>query len=231
MTARSLDALIERQVHQWQAARKAAERRARPCISISRQPGTGGEDLGRRLAERLGYGYFEREIVDAIAKKTGVAEHLVASLDERLRSQVERYVVDAFRRQALTESVYLRALATVVSTLTEGGGAVIVGRGANFVAAPERTLRVLLVAPAAFRAQRAARAHELSAEAALEAVEKGDAERRAFIRHHFGVDQLDPTLHDIALNVAQLPEATLDRVVLEALHGRFPDAKVPLAER
>lgn len=228
MATRDVDRMIERQVHQWQAARQAEERRRRPCIAISRQPGSGGEALGRRLAERLGYGFFDREIVEAIARETGATQELVASLDERLRNAVERYVVDTFRRRPLNETVYLRALATVVGALSEGGGAVLLGRGAGFLVPPERSLRVLLVAPVAERVDRVARQQGLSREAAAEVVEKADAERREFVRHHFGVDQLDATLHDLALNAARLPEPLLDEVVLRALHGLFPDARIPV---
>jgi len=228
MATRDVDRMIERQVHQWQAARRAEERRRRPSVAISRQPGSGGGALGRRLAERLGYGFFDREIVEAIARETGATQELVASLDERLRTAVERYVVDTFRRRPVTESVYLRALATVVATLSEGGGAVLLGRGAGFLVPPERSLRVLLVAPASVRVERVARLRGLSREAAAEAVAKADAERTEFIRHHFGVDQLDATLHDLALNTARLPEPLLDDIVLRALHALFPDARIPV---
>ena len=44
-------------------------------ITVSREFGSGGRELGKRLADELGFSYYDREIVTALAEKTGMDEH------------------------------------------------------------------------------------------------------------------------------------------------------------
>ena len=46
-------------------------------ITISREFGSGGRELGKRLADRLGYDYYDNEIISAVAKKSGLDENYV----------------------------------------------------------------------------------------------------------------------------------------------------------
>ena len=52
-------------------------------ITISREFGSGGRELGKRLAEQLGFNYFDREIITEIAKKTELDEHYIDSVLEK----------------------------------------------------------------------------------------------------------------------------------------------------
>ena len=92
-------------------------------MALSRLPGAGAAELGQRLAERLGYTFFGIEIVDHIARQTGLRHELVAGVDEHVRSAIERYLVDAFRASRFTESDYLRQVVETIAALGERGGA------------------------------------------------------------------------------------------------------------
>ena len=46
-------------------------------ITISREFGSGGRELGKRLAEQLGFNYFDREIITEIANHTKLDEHYI----------------------------------------------------------------------------------------------------------------------------------------------------------
>ena len=51
-------------------------------ITISREFGSGGRELGKRLADLLGYSYYDREIITAIAEKHNFAESYVENVLE-----------------------------------------------------------------------------------------------------------------------------------------------------
>lgn len=51
-------------------------------ITIGREFGSGGRELGRRLAETLGYAYYDQEIVSEIARRTELSEQYVQSIEE-----------------------------------------------------------------------------------------------------------------------------------------------------
>ncbi len=228
MARHNIGVLINRQMHRWDLQHHPGERAvARPCVAISRLPYAGGIDLGKRTAELLDFGLFDREIVERIAVERGIQQRLVVGLDERVRSGIDRYIADAFQRQAFTESDYLRHLVRVIATIGRRGMAVILGRGAAFILPPERTLRVLVVAPAALRAQHLAEAEGLSLERAAALITDRDQERRSFHLHHFGVEQEDPLLYDLVVNTATMSAESGAHLVATAARGRFAIADRP----
>ena len=49
-------------------------------ITISREFGSGGRELGRRLADELGFNYFDKEIIETVAANRGIDKEYAASL-------------------------------------------------------------------------------------------------------------------------------------------------------
>jgi cytidylate kinase len=199
---RSFDQLVDHQIRRWQVeAVRAQPRPRRPCVALSRLPGSGADEFGQRLAERLGYAFFGIEIVDRIARKAGIQHELVAGMDERVRSAVEA-VIDGLRNRPapFSESDYVSRVVRVIATLGEGGSAVIVGRGAPYILGPERALRVLVVAPREDRIERFAKRHDLPLAEAEARLEREGAARREFIQRAFRVDPDDASLYDLAVN-------------------------------
>lgn len=232
MTPHSLEMLVDRQLLRWEAAEKGfAQRptptlpRVVPSIAISRLPHSGGGALGRRLAETLDYGLFGRELIEEIEREKGVQHSLLAGLDERIRGAIDRYVLDTLRRDSFTESHYLVHLVRTLRTLGERGMVVVLGRGACHILPPERALRVLVVAPRAFRLERLARTRGLSQADADAVLADEDAQRRAFLKHHFGVTADDPLDYDLVLNTGTVGLDAAARIVVEALSDRFPGAR------
>jgi cytidylate kinase len=218
----SLDELVGRQVRRWEMERRAPGLRpAPPCVALSRLAHSGAAELGRQVAGRLGYGFFGSEIVDQIAREHGVQRRLLEGLDEKVRSAVDRYVGDAFRSGGFTESEYLRWVVRTVATLGEQGGAVILGRGAPFILSPERALRVLVIAPREQRIERLQKSRELTRAQAVEVLDREDAERLRFVRHHFDVNADDPLLFDLVVNSGTLGIADSAAAVVDALSRRF----------
>jgi cytidylate kinase len=218
----SLDELVGRQVRRWELERRSPGLQAAPpCVALSRLPHSGAAELGRRVAERLDYGFFGSEIVDRIAREQGIQRRLIEGLDERVRSVVDRYVTDAFRSGGFTESEYLRYVVRTVAALGEQGRAVILGRGAPFILSPERALRVLVIAPNEQRIERLQKSRELTRAEAVETLAREDAERERFTRHHFDVNPNDPLLFDLVVNTGTLGIADSAVAVFDALSRRF----------
>ena len=222
---RSLQELVDRQMGQWSMSRRShADQVAKPCVALSRLPGAGAAALGQRAAEMLGYAYFGIELVDWIARSAGLARDLVAGVDEHIRSAIERNVSDAFRRQQFSEGDYLHHLVRAVMTLGERGGAVILGRGAQFILPPERALRVLVIAPEAMRRENLAKRRALDSRQAAAALAEEDADRRAFHAHHFRRNPDDPADYDLVLNLGSMPAEGAAELLVAALRARFPRA-------
>ena len=217
---RSLQELVDEHVRRYELERRGGrgERRA-ACIALSRQPGSGGEELGHDLATELGFDFFGIEIVDQIAREKHVQRELVAGLDEHVRSLIDRYVLHAL--QPFDEGDYLRGVARAVTTIAERGRAVFLGRGAVFILPPDRALRVLVVAPRELRIERVAKRHDLAADDAARQLEREDEERLAFHRHHFDRDPDDASFYDLVLNTGTLGAELALALAAESWRRKF----------
>lgn len=224
MASHSIQKLVEIQGRRWAQSQPLGAPRFRPCVAISRLPYSGAHDVGERVAARLDYGFFGREIVDEIAKEEGVARDLVAGLDEHVESAIERHVIDGFRHRNFSESDYLRGVSRVVSTLAHRGAAVILGRGSAFLLDPSQALRVLIVAPVDARRTRLAELRKISLEEASERLRLEDQERAEFHRRSFHVEQDDPVHYDLVVNTATLGRPAAASLIVETLHRRFHEA-------
>jgi cytidylate kinase len=219
---RSLDQLVDHQIRRWHVeAVRAQPSPRRPCVALSRLPGSGADEFGQRLAERLGYAFFGIELVDRIARKAGIQHELVAGMDERVRSAVEA-VIDGLRNRPapFSESDYVSRVVRVIATLGEGGSAVIVGRGAPYILGPDRALRVLVVAPREDRIERFAKRYDLPLAEAEARLERETAARRQFIQRAFRVDPDDASLYDLAVSTGALGIDGAVELVCEALARR-----------
>ncbi len=226
--ARSIEELVDRQMRRWALGHRASsDVPPRPCIALSRLPGAGAADLGRRVAEALDYTFFGIEIVDWIARSTGLTRQLVAGVDERIRNAIDRSVADSFRSERFTETDYLRHVVRVVTSLGEQGSAVILGRGSPFILPPERALRALVVAPPGVRAENLAKQRALPLERARELLGEEDSQRLQFLRHHFGRHPDDPIHYDLVLNLGTLSQEAAARLLIDALAARFPRSAGP----
>lgn len=228
MSPQSIEGLVDRQIRRWEAAVKAQKERPPqsppPCVAFSRLPHAGGAELARRVADRIDYGFFGREILVEIERNQGVRQELLAGLDERVRTRIERFVLDAFRKNVFQESDFLRHLVQTIHAFGERGMAVLLGRGASFILPVERTLRVLVVASDDFRRARLARARGLSEARAREVLAQDDRDREEFLRLHFQSEPTDARHYDLAVNTGTVSMDAAESMVMTALRDRFPEA-------
>lgn len=105
-------------------------------ITISREFGSGGRELGKRLADLLGYEYYDREIVTAIAENKGMNENYVEKLIEgQALKRVHIHVRSSFSGgiamgQARTD-LLLEQKKVIEAIAQTGKNCVIVGRNAD----------------------------------------------------------------------------------------------------
>lgn len=225
---RSIDQLVNEQFQRWMKAQtKSPKKPARdkpkqqPMIVMSREYGGRGAEIGKLVAEKLGFQFHAQELVHEVAKRARVRQQLVESLDERAQDGIEQWVTEMMEGGVFAPSDYLRNLTRVIVALGRHGKGVIIGRGAHFILDPARTLRVRAVAPLETRVARIAEREEMSSVEARALVLRVDSERMAFYRQHFNVDVSDPVHYDLVLNTATLPIEACAEIVMRAFKARF----------
>jgi hypothetical protein len=228
--ALTIDHLVNRQILKWQAERQAAEQgaleagRHHPMITVTREYGARGAEIGSLAAERLGFHFYSQELVEQIAQEAHVRRQVIESVDERTQDAIDNVLGELFGGEYFAPSEYLRNLSKVVLTLGRHGKGVIVGRGAQFILHPDHTLRVRAFAPIEVRVQRIAGQRGLSADDARAEVLRVDAERAAFYKRHFGRDVRDPAHYDLLFNTGSLPVQACADIVALAFRKRFAAA-------
>ena len=105
-------------------------------ITIGRQFGSGGHEVGVRLAERLGVRFYDKELVDMIAKDAGLEERFLNEHDEKAPTPIypvmPGFAMPIFYQQTPSDIVYTEQ-SKLVKKLAEESDCVIVGRCADYV--------------------------------------------------------------------------------------------------
>ncbi len=204
---RSIEQIIEKQVKKWQMARKEKKDETQPempVFTISREPGSGGRIIAKALGEKLGLDVFHQEIIHEMAESAHVGSQLVEILDEKGLSLLEDWVHSLVNERHLWPDRYMKHLMKVVGTIGRHGGAVMVGRGANFILPPERRLSVRIIAPRESRVRNVAETFELSTEEAERRLARTEANRKAFVRKYFYTDIANPLHYDLIINTGNI---------------------------
>jgi cytidylate kinase len=120
-------------------------------ITIGREFGSGGRELGRRLAEELGIEYYDKEIIDAIAKKTSMSQEYVQEVLEGKPHHLfpitigqSMFIADNFYIQQ-EQSIYL-AQCEIIRELAQKSSCVIVGRCADYILKEFNPYRIFVYA-------------------------------------------------------------------------------------
>lgn len=199
---RSINKIIEEQVQKWQIMQtgKKKEETGIEVVTISREPGSGGNLVAKAVSERLSFDLFHQEVIHEMAKSAKVSNRLLETLDEKGLSVLEDWISSLVDDRHLWPDQYLQHLMKVVGTIGKYGRAVIVGRGANFILPGDKRLSVRVIAPQSVRVQNVAREYDISVAEAKKRILRTESNRRSFVRKYFYADIADPIYYDLVIN-------------------------------
>ena len=201
---------------------------AHKIITIGRQFGSGGHEIGNLLATRLDIPLYDNNLVRMVAKKLDIREETARAVDETtLNSFLAGYVLAPmeYSRNAdsietirpLNEQVY-ELQTEIIRKLADRGPCVIVGRCADYVLKDyENRIDVFICADKEERIERIAKRYDMSERKAVDKIAKIDRERRYYYESHTGVECGSKDTHQIVLNVSRLG---MERIVdvLESIY-------------
>jgi cytidylate kinase len=197
-------------------------------LTISREYGSGGANIAKILAERLGWELLDHQLIDAIARAGHVDAKVVTRLDERAESWLARINRDAMRAASVGAGIVADAGVCfdpdVMTELTRliieeahtHGNCVIVGRGAQCILQNKPDVfHAFVYAPLHDRVARLQKrlGTEVHIERRIHAV---DSERAHYLRQRFFKEWNDPHLYDMMICSHRGEEATA-KVILCAL--------------
>lgn len=157
-------------------------------ITIGRQSGSGGREIGQRLAERLGVPFYDRELIRLAAEQSGMSEELLAKHEEKTVNRFF-YSVPSEPNKAtgfglpVVDTLFI-VQSQIITELAEKGPCVILGRSADYVLRQRGDLlSVFLYAPLPARVKRIMQRHQLDEAHAKAYIRAMERRRRAYYNY------------------------------------------------
>jgi len=159
-------------------------------IAIGRQFGSGGHDIGKILAEKLGYDFYDAEIIQMTAGTTGYTPEFIKKNEEIMTNSliydlVNQMYLNADMQDEAPKDKIFEAECQVVRDLAKKGNCVIVGRCADYVLRNSgNCLKVFFSAPLVSRIRRVAQRQNISEGEAKATVQKNEKLRADNYRYY-----------------------------------------------
>ena len=194
----------------------------RNVIVIGRQFGSGGHDIGQALAEKLGFAFYDQEIIEMTAGTTGYTPEFIRKNEEMMTSSFlydlvnQMYMYAQVDEEAPKDKIY-EAESKVVKELVAKGNCVIVGRCSDYTLRDNKNcLRVFFSAPMENRMKRVMERLHLSEKEAKQKIQKEDKWRADNYRYYTGRIWGAAGNFDLTLNTA-FGEEYIEMCIREAM--------------
>lgn len=221
----SINRLIDKQLKYSRLIKKLSypdfAQKMYPCITISRETGSGGRLVAKKTAALLKIKYLNSKLVNLIAKTANKRKKLIKAVDEQTQDAIGSIVNTFLGYESLPEHAYIKSLSKVILSVAASNPAVILGRGANFILPKETDLRVRIVAPFSFRVYHSVKAHKRSEETIKKEIKKIHRERKEFVRKYFNKNISNANYYDLVINTQEINLDQASRIIAKAYKTRF----------
>jgi hypothetical protein len=178
-------------------------------ITIARQYGSGGREIGEKLAEALQIPFYDNEIISRAAKETGFTEAAFEQAEDKATNSLLYSIAMGmnvygsqdpnFPGLSLDDRIFM-AQSNVIRKVAKEGPCVIVGKCADYILKDrENVINIFIEASVDFRIQRAVKIDSLPEKKAAELVLKKDKSRANYYKYHAGERWNNVFNYDIAI--------------------------------
>ena len=191
---------------------------AHQVICLSRQFGSGGREIGRRLAQRLGIAFYDRELIEETARKAGV------SVDEVMKSEERRAGSLLYFGGIPASNPLFDAQSEAIMDIASKGPCVFVGRCADYVLRNRGdVVNVFITAPVPDRIRRSAERNSISERNAYERIKRKDDERAEYYRRHTGRVWGSVSNYNLSVDTGSIGVENAAKLILDYIRMAYPD--------
>ena len=195
---------------------------AKNVITISRQFGSGGRTVGRRLAERLGVPFYDKELVNQVADETGFDVSFIEENGEFSPSKsIFSFAMSQgipIMQNGLSMSDFIFCVQRQVILKLAEQPCVIVGRGADYVLRDrEDCFNVFIHADVQSRAERIVKLYGESEKRPEQRLADKDIKRKIYYKHYTDREWGDAKNYDICLNSGKIGIDKCVELILDAI--------------
>ncbi len=180
-------------------------------ITIGRQYGSGGREIGEKLAKELNIPFYDKELVEMAAKKSDISAEVFQQVDEKATNSFLYSLVTGNSMRGINSPVYYEmpindklfiAQADIIKNVAREGSCVIVGRCADYILEDidVPTLNVFIYASLEKRIERISRIYELTSSKAKDAINKTEKRRRTYYNYYSSQEWGKMTNYDLCIS-------------------------------
>ncbi len=208
-------------------------------ITIARQIGSGGAELGQRIARRLGLVYLDRQILQQASQELGVSESELSHREERIQSFWVRmmenfstgspeHLICGSLPRAISDDALIEAEQRVLLGFAARGSCVIVGRcGFHALAGRAQLLNVFVYASRAFRIERMMKCYAaVNKTEAEDMIDNTDRERERYVERVCGTSWYDARNFHLSIDMSRLGFDAAEEIIV-LLANRISDHGSP----
>ncbi len=199
-------------------------------ITISRQLGSNGKLIGKLIAEKLGYRFFDKKSIADIGKANGLNASLFEGIDEKPTNSFLYALVMGVQsgkglyyqyNDVLNGDNVFRIQADIIKEIAEGGDCVIMGRCADYILRNREDLvKFFIYADSAVRIKNITERDGVSEKEACSAISKADKRRANYYNFYTNHSWGSVENYDLALNVTDMTKETAAELLLDYLKLR-----------
>lgn len=181
-------------------------------ITIGRQFGSGGREIGIRLAKALNVPFYDKELLRKAAEKSGLCEKIFENFDERPKSLLYSIAMDSYlfslpgagASDSLEQKVYL-ATYDAIRHVADEGPCVLIGRCADYALKDrDDVINVFVTAPIENRIKRVAARNGITENEAKDRIKKTDKSRASYYNYYSAKDWGDAKSYDLCIDSSLL---------------------------
>lgn len=189
-------------------------------ITINRMYGSGGRVIGKALAEELGIGFYDKELIEIAAKDKNIPFGNLADVDEKRPGawsfpvNHEIQISQDYRAIPMNDILF-ELQRDIILSLSDKEDCVIVGRCANHIL-QDRTLSVFIYAPFETRVKNVMERLDREEKAARKLVKRMDKERRSYYEFFTDEKWLDMGQYDLCIDSSRFTTEEIVKILKEA---------------
>lgn len=167
-------------------------------ITISREHGTAGKQIGKLVAEQLNLPFYYKEMTALVAKESGLDKEFISELNEN----APHFLYDLYLSTDVVKQAVI-AQEKVIGKIADSGACVIVGRAADYVLRDcDNIIRIFIHGPKEYRVKKIMEMYGDSREDAVENMKRSDYARAAYYRNISGQKWGDPHNYTLCIDAS-----------------------------
>lgn len=201
-------------------------------ITIARGFGSGGKDVGNRLAKELNIPCYEREILDMASEKTGLNVGVFMQVDEKLRRNAilknlktvqTSYAVEPTEKDFVSDENLFFIQAEIIRALAQTQSCIIVGKCADYILKDyDNVISVYVEAPRAACVEEIMKKLNVSEKRAHQLIKTTDTYRANYYRYYTrGRDWTNPINYDMTLNSDKVGRENCVKIIKNYVDFKF----------